>query len=265
MRGDAAAEFLRLIRIMSRLRGRRGCPWDREQTHETLLKCLIEEAYEFHEAALSKNDEKMCEELGDLMLQIVFHARLATERKAFGMAEVCRSISDKLIRRHPHVFGKTKVRDSNEVLSNWEKIKRSEPGNRRLLSVLDGVPGAFPALLKALKLQKRAARAGFDWRRAKPVLDKILEETGEIRAEMKKRGRPGGESLALEIGDLLFSVVNLARHLKVDPEVALSLSNRKFERRFRRMERKIASRGGVMKRMSLSALDRYWEAEKLKS
>jgi MazG family protein len=264
MRDAPASEFLRLIRIMSRLRGRGGCPWDREQTHESLLKCLIEEAYEFHEAALSKDDGKMREELGDLMLQIVFHAQLASERKAFGMAEVCRSIADKLIRRHPHVFGRAKVRDSGEVLSRWEKIKRSEPGNRRL-SVLDGIPAAFPALLKALKLQKRAARTGFDWKRTRPILGKIMEEIGEIRAEIKKRGRPGRENLALEIGDLLFSVVNLARHLKVDPEVALSLSNRKFERRFRAMELRIASRGGCMKRMTLPALDRYWDAEKLKS
>jgi len=265
MPADAAFEFLRLIRIMSRLRGKKGCPWDREQTHESLLRCLIEEAYEFYEAVLEKDDRRMCEELGDLLLQIVFHAQLASERRAFGMAGVCRSISDKLVHRHPHVFGKIKVKDSDEVISNWEKIKRNEKGNGGRVSVLDGIPKAFPALLKALKIQKRVARVGFDWKRARPILDKIFEEIGEIRAEMKKRGRSARENLALEIGDLLFAAVNLSRHLKVDPEEALSLSNRKFERRFRNMEARIVSQGKSMKRMPLSVLDRYWEAEKLKS
>jgi tetrapyrrole methylase family protein / MazG family protein len=265
MRRGAAGEYLRLVRIMRRLRAPGGCPWDREQTHESLLRCLIEEAYEFYEAVLEQDSQKMCEELGDLLLQIVFHAQLASEKKAFSMADVCRSIADKLTRRHPHVFGKTRVRDSDEVISNWEKIKRKEKANRSRVSVLDGIPSAFPALLKSLKIQKRVARVGFDWKTAGPILAKIREEIREIREEMAKRGRTPRLALKLEVGDLFFAAVNLARHLDVDPEEALSLANRKFERRFRGMEKSIAAGGGSMRRMPLSALDRFWEAEKLKS
>jgi tetrapyrrole methylase family protein/MazG family protein len=257
--------FSRLVAIMRRLRGPKGCPWDREQSHTTILRCLIEEAYEFYEAALENDDAKMCEELGDVLLQIVFHAQMAAERGAFSAADVCNSISDKLERRHPHVFGKTAVKDSDEVVTNWEKIKRTEKGNEERKSILDGIPKGFPALLKAHKIQKRAARVGFDWKTIGPVIGKIHEEIQEIRAEMKYRGKERKKRMALEVGDLLFASVNLARHLDVDPEEALALANRKFETRFRNMEKTILLKHKSLRRLSLKELDRYWDAEKLKS
>ncbi|OGS34777.1 MAG: nucleoside triphosphate pyrophosphohydrolase [Elusimicrobia bacterium RIFOXYB2_FULL_49_7] len=257
--------FARLVSIMRRLRSSKGCPWDREQTHETILRCLIEEAYEFYEAVLEKDDAKMCEELGDLLLQIVFHAQMAAERRAFNAADVCRAISDKLERRHPHVFGRTRVKNSDEVVSNWEKIKRTEKSNRARTSILDGIPKAFPALLKAYKIQKRAARGGFDWKRITPVIGKIEEEIREVRAEINSRAKDRRRKITLEIGDLFFAVVNLSRHLHVDPEEALSLANRKFEIRFRNVEQRLLAEGKKMRRLSLRELDRYWDAEKLKN
>ncbi|OGJ93778.1 MAG: nucleoside triphosphate pyrophosphohydrolase [Candidatus Raymondbacteria bacterium RifOxyC12_full_50_8] len=244
---------------MARLRGPKGCPWDREQNHRTILRCLIEEAYEFYEAALDNDPAAMCEELGDLMLQIVFHAQMAAEKRRFSMDDVLRSISDKLERRHPHVFGSAVVKDSGQVISNWERIKRNEPHNRRRVSLLDGIPAHMPAVLKAFKIQKRVGRAGFDWKDTRGIFDKIGEETGELRAAVRS-GR--AYRIRDELGDLLFSVVNLARKLDIDPEEALALTNKKFSRRFKGMEVRIARDGKKLERMSLAEMDTYWDKEK---
>jgi tetrapyrrole methylase family protein / MazG family protein len=256
---SAQLELRRLYAIMKRLRAPGGCPWDREQTHASLLKCLIEECYEFHEAVMDGDPAKMCEELGDIMLQVVFHSVIARETGAFDLKNVLKTISDKLVRRHPHVFGKVKVKDSDEVVTNWEKIKRGEKSAMHRESILDGIPNAMPAMLRALKVQKRAAKAGFDWKKAGPIIDKIHEETDELKAEIRKNDP---ERLTHELGDMLFSVVNLARHLHVDPEEALQRTNRKFIHRFRGMEKKIRSQGLRLQDLSLKKLDRFWEAEK---
>jgi tetrapyrrole methylase family protein/MazG family protein len=258
---ETGQALLRLARIMARLRGKGGCPWDREQDHKSLLKCLIEECYEFYEATLDHDHAKMCEELGDIMLQIVFHAQMAREAGRFDLCDVLTGIGDKLVRRHPHVFGSVAVRDSGEVLSNWERIKQNEKGGKARRSVLDGVPRHMPAVLKALKIQKRAAKVGFDWRTAGPILGKIREEIRELKAEM---GRKRPRRIKEEVGDVLFSVVNLARHLNVDPEEALSATNRKFTARFKRMERRIRGQGKRLHTLPLRQLDAFWEAEKLK-
>jgi tetrapyrrole methylase family protein / MazG family protein len=252
-------EITRLTGIMARLRSSEGCPWDREQTHKTLLKCLIEECYEFCEAVAEKNDHKMCEELGDLLLQVVFHCQLARETGRFDLADVCAVISDKLERRHPHVFGDTSVNNSDEVVTRWEAIKRKEKGNTERKSYLDGIPHAMPALLKALKIQKRAAKVGFDWPEAAPIVDKIAEEAAELKAEIPESDP---DRLNDELGDLLFSVVNLARRLNVDPEIALSSTNAKFNTRFRHMEAMLEKEGKRMEALPLSELDRYWDAVK---
>ncbi|MFH0920269.1 MAG: nucleoside triphosphate pyrophosphohydrolase [Fibrobacterota bacterium] len=252
-------EITRLTGIMTRLRSPNGCPWDREQTHASLLKCLIEECFEFYEAALEKDAPKMCEELGDLLLQIVFHCQLAREAGQFDLAEVCAVLSDKLTRRHPHVFGETRVHDSDEVVTNWEAIKRKEKGNIGRKSRLDGIPAAMPAMLKALKIQKRAAKAGFDWPEAAPIFDKIAEETAELKAEVAGKDP---ERMTEELGDLLFSVVNLARRLSVDPEEALYRTNAKFNRRFRDIETALEKEGKRMEDLPLADLDRYWDAAK---
>ena len=256
---DAGRLFDDFVRLIARLRAPGGCPWDREQTHESLFKCLIEECYEFHEAVLDKDPVKMCEELGDIMLQVVFHTVLARETGAFDLKDVFKTISDKLVRRHPHVFGRVKVKDSDEVVVNWEKIKRGEKSAMHRESLLDGIPNAMPAMLRALKVQKRAAKAGFDWKKAGPIIDKIHEETDELKAEI---GKNAPERLTNELGDMLFSVVNLARHLHVDPEEALQRTNRKFIDRFRGMETKVRSKGLNLQDLSLKEMDRFWEAEK---
>jgi len=255
-------EFIRLINIMKRLRGKNGCPWDREQNHETILRCLVEECYEFYDAVIERDYSKMCEELGDIMLQIVFHSQIAKENRLFNIKDVLKSICDKLERRHPHVFSNTEVKNSNEVLINWEKIKKVEKEGKNGRSVLDNIPKALPALLKAFKTQKRVARVGFDWKNVDPVLNKILEEINELKAEIEK-GNTG--NIKGEIGDVLFSVVNLARHLKIDPEEALNTTNKKFEKRFKKIEKRIEKQGKKMDELSLEELDNYWEEEKLKS
>jgi tetrapyrrole methylase family protein/MazG family protein len=204
----------------------------------------------------------MCEELGDIMLQIVFHSQMASEYNDFDMAEVLKRICDKLERRHPHVFGNTKVKDSSEVLVNWDTIKGKENQHPRRDSVLDGVPRALPALQKAMKLQKKAAKVGFDWKDTDPVMEKIQEEFGELKRALKKKN---DLHIQEEIGDLLFSIVNLARHLNLDPERALNLTNRKFKSRFQEMEKKIKKTGKTMASLSLEELDLYWDREKLKT
>ena len=252
-------EFRELVDIMARLRASGGCPWDREQDHQSLKPYLLEEAYELLEAIDAGNDPKLCEELGDLLLQIVFHAQIGSEEDRFDIADVCRGISGKLLNRHPHVFGDVQVRDSDEVIDNWERIKRAEPLNEGRSSVLDGVPHTLPALQKATKVQKRVAKVGFDWDDHHGPADKVREELGEVQRAAEAGDR---DALVAEIGDLLFAVVNLARRLGVDSEDALRLAVTRFGERFRLMEQRAEAEGIRMQGLSLAELDELWDAAK---
>jgi MazG family protein len=248
-----------LIDIIAKLRGPGGCPWDREQTHASLRAGLIEEAYEVVEAINTGDDANLREELGDLLLQSVFHAQIAAEEGRFDFDAVARSISEKLIRRHPHVFGADRCADSAEVLVKWDDIKRAEKGGAATASALDGISGGLPALMRAEKVQKKAARIGFDWDAAAPVVAKIREELAEVEAEL-----PGGSSTKIEeeIGDLLFSVVNLARKLNVDGETALQRATDKFASRFRAVEALGRERGIALDKLTLAELDVLWDEVK---
>lgn len=251
---EGADQMLRLLEIMARLRRPGdGCPWDLEQTLETVKPHLIEEAYEALDAMESGNREHLAEELGDLLLQIVFQAQIATQEGSFTFADVAKGISDKLVRRHPHIFGDVKVADSKEVLRNWDAIKKTEKHVRK--SVLDAVPKHVPPLHRAYQLQKRAARVGFDWSDLRDVFAKVEEEIGELREAIDGKNR---SHIIEEIGDLLFSVVNIARFMKVDPAYALDTTNAKFSRRFRVVENEIESAGRRMKDCTLAEMDEIW-------
>lgn len=245
----------RLRAIMHRLRAPGGCPWDAEQTHASLVPNLIEEAYEAVDAIQRDDIEHLREELGDLLLQVVFHSELASERRDFDMDEVAREISEKLIRRHPHVFATSGADDTDAVLRQWDEIKRAEKGTGSE-AFLHGVGKGLPALLRAAKLQKKAAKVGFDWPDEAGVTDKIREELDEVAAA------ESAESAAEEIGDLLFSVVNLARFRKLDPEVLMAGANRKFEERFGKMESALVDRGLSLDDASLEEMEAAWQAAK---
>jgi len=248
-----------LVGIMARLRAEGGCPWDREQDHQSLTPYLLEEAYEVVEALDHGSDEKLCDELGDLLLQIVFHAQIATEEERFTIRDVAARICEKLRRRHPHVFAEVQVRDSDEVVHNWEAIKRAEPPNADRVSAVDGVPAALPALLRATKVQKRAAKVGFDWDDAHGPAEKVREELGEVE---QAAGEGDQARVVEEIGDLLFAVVNLARLLEVDSEGALRLTVLRFAERFRAMEQMAEAQGAELKGMTLAEMDELWERAK---
>lgn len=247
----------RLRAIVAALRAPGGCPWDHEQTHASLRAGLLEEAYEAVAAIDSGDDANLCEELGDLLLQVVFHADIGRTEGRFDFDAVARSISEKLVRRHPHVFGDGHCADSAEVLKRWDEIKHAEKGGAPE-SLLDGLPHGLPALIRAEKVQKKAAKVGFDWPDAEPVWGKVHEELDEARS-----AKP--EDLEEEIGDVLFSVVNLSRKLKIDPETALSRATRKFETRFRAVETLARERGLDVKILGLEGLDRLWDEAKGKS
>jgi tetrapyrrole methylase family protein/MazG family protein len=262
---DELDRFESLVTIMDRLRDPGGCPWDREQTYETLRGYLIEECYEVAEAIDLRDEDGLCEELGDLLFQIVFLARLGQEGGRFDAADVVRGIASKMIRRHPHVFGDETVESTDEVLRNWEAIKRSEKPNGREgapASVLDGVPRALPALLKAQRLGTKAARVGFDWERPEAVLDKVAEELAELRQAL---GRQDRTAIGEEVGDLLFSAVMLARKCEVDPEAALEGTNRKFAVRFRWIEEQLRLEGSAVEDAGPERLDRLWQQSKSES
>jgi len=249
-------ELYRLVDVMKRLRSPGGCPWDREQTHESLKPYLLEEAYEVLSAIDMQDDEEIKEELGDLLLQIVFHAQLADEENRFSIDDVAESIVKKLIRRHPHVFSEVKVNGSEEVLRNWEKIKKDE-GKK---SALDGVPPTLPALLKARRVQEKAKRVGFDWDNAQGAFEKVAEEVNELRKAIAE-GKKG--TVAEELGDLLFSIVNVSRFLDVDAEDALRKTINKFMARFRFIEEKIEKNGKKsIENHTLGELDLLWEKAK---
>jgi tetrapyrrole methylase family protein/MazG family protein len=256
----------RLVEIMAMLRSERGCPWDLEQTHQSLKPYVVEETYEVLEAIDSGNPDKLREELGDLLLQVVFHAQLGAEVGQFNIDSVIDSISDKLIRRHPHVFSDTKVAGVAGVLENWEKIKKNEmPGERE--SALDGVPKDLPALHKAEKLQSKAAKVGFDWGDLAGPLAKTREEFREFEEildpdNIPKKGSPEWGRLEDELGDILFSLVNVGRFLRINSEIALRRTMDKFNQRFRFMEREAAKMGRILKEMSLEEMDELWERAK---
>lgn len=247
-----------LVDVMAKLRSDAGCIWDIQQTHSSLRRYIVEEVYEVLEAIDLEQGELLCEELGDLLLQIVFHARIAEEAKVFTMQQVIDGITEKMVRRHPHVFGDISVRDAGEVVLNWDAIKKQEHGDERP-SVLDGVPKGLPSLMRAYKLQAKAAKVGFDWDTAAPVWDKIYEELDELKEACAQRKISDMEA---ELGDVLFSIVNLARFLKIDGEIALNVTNNKFRRRFLYIESQIKQKGMKWKELSTKQLDSLWEEAK---
>jgi tetrapyrrole methylase family protein/MazG family protein len=264
--------FEKLVEVQARLRAADGCPWDREQTHATLRTYLIEEAYEVLDALESGDDSKFAEELGDLLLQIVFHSQIAREEQRFDVRDVIREIHDKMVRRHPHVFGETKAKNSAEVLKKWEQIKaeerRAKGGGtdaagaeaKKAESLLDGISRGLPATIEGFQLTRRAARIGFDWENAEGVLEKIAEESSELREALN--ARETGPRIEEEIGDLLFAAVNVARFLHVDPEIALKKANGKFSRRFRAMERRAGESGRALADVPRAEMEALWEAVK---
>jgi len=251
--------FDRLVDVVAMLRSDNGCPWDLAQTHESLKADLIEEAYELIEAIDAKVPKKICDELGDLLMQVMLHSQIATDRNEFSVDEVIENLTEKLVRRHPHVFGSVVATDENEVLENWEEIKRGEEGNKDRKSSLDGIPHSLPSLQRAEKIQKRASRAGFDWDQTEDVLPKLQEEIDEIEESIRNDDIT---EIEMEIGDLLFSVVNLCRFLNVQPEEALRKSTRKFADRFQRMETTLERTNKTFKDYDLSTLDQIWEQVK---
>jgi len=250
-----------LVEIMRKLRGEGGCPWDRKQTHESLRTYVVEEAYEVVQAIDDRDDEELCEELGDLLLQVAFHSQIASESGRFDVGDVIRGIVEKLIRRHPHVFGDVEAKDSKTVLRNWERIKQreradeeGEPG-----SILDNIAGAMPALMRALKVQAKASRVGFDWPDVTGALEKVREEMDEL-----EQARKAGDKarMAEEVGDVLFAFVNVARFLKVDPEIALGRAVDKFIARFKHIEMRAGEANRRIEDMTLDEMDSLWEEAK---
>lgn len=252
-------QFSYLKEIVAILRSPEGCPWDREQTHRSIRKNLIEEAYEVLETIDDDDPDAMCEELGDLLLQIMLHSQMAAEEGYFGVDDVVAGLNGKLIRRHPHVFGEKAASDAGEALANWEEIKRQEKAAKGVdvaaQSKLAGIPRELPALMYAYKLQKKAAGVGFDWDNVGDIYAKVEEEYQEVR-------EASGEERAGELGDLLFAVVNLARFYKIDPEEALSMTNRKFTRRFSYIEQKLHEANKTFDQTDLAEMDRWWEEAK---
>ncbi len=248
-----------IVNIMARLRGEGGCPWDREQDHSSLRPYLLEETYEVLEAIGEGDAYKICEELGDLLLQIVFHAQIASEESRFSMNDVVEMISEKMIRRHPHVFGQVAVKDSKEVIINWEKIKANEKAGNKPAGLLSGVAKSLPSLMRAAKLQEKAASVGFDWPDYRGALTKVSEEIVELKSAISS-GKPA--ETEKELGDLLFSVVNLARLLGIDPDTALLETSGKFIRRFAYIEKMAGLSGRDLSSCTLSEMDRWWENAK---
>jgi len=257
---EADREFSRLVDIMRRLRGPGGCPWDAEQTHESLNRYLLEEAYEVMEAIDAGSPELLKEELGDLLLQPVFHAAIAEEQGKFTIADVIVAINDKLVRRHPHVFNNLVIESSSAQMENWEKIKKVEKGEERK-SALSGVPPQLPALLKAQKLTEKAARVGFDWEHVDQVFAKVLEELHEFEEAMATGHQ---ERMEAELGDLLFAIVNLGRFLAITPEEALRKTIHRFTTRFEHVEESLHREGRQMTDATLAEMDLLWEEAKKK-
>lgn len=251
-------DFRKLVEIMARLRAEGGCEWDRAQTHESLRQYLVEETHEVIDAIRQGDPDPLCEELGDLLLQVLFHAQIASEIGQFDISDVIASISGKMIRRHPHVFGGATADTPEAVSRQWDHIKRTVE-NRSHESILGGIPKGFPSLLRAAKMSKKAARAGFDWERTEQVLGKVEEELSELKEAMTQ-GDPA--PMEHELGDVLFSLVNLARFLGLNAEVAMVSANDRFERRFREMEKIAEKTGCSIENADMDTLDRLWEMAK---
>jgi MazG family protein len=267
------ANFQDLVELMQRLRSADGCPWDREQTYATLAPMLLEEAYEAFEAveeAREGHPNELRDELGDLLFQIVFYAQVAQEQGDFSIADVTQAIHEKMVRRHPHVFGDTNAADTATVLRNWEAMKQDERRaagkTDRDESLLDGVSSKAPALMEAHQLSTKAARVGFDWEKLEDIFAKLEEEVGELRAAIQTHASSNSETdhtqVREEIGDLLFAATNIARHLKVEPEAALKLTNRKFRKRFGFIEKKLQERSQAFDATTLAELEALWQAAK---
>jgi MazG family protein len=268
---SAGEWFEKLVAVQKRLRATQGCPWDREQTHATLRPYLIEEAYEVIDALDSGDDTKFAEEMGDLLLQVVFHSEIAREQERFSVADVLREIHDKMVRRHPHVFGDARAKNSAEVLQNWERIKATErlekdtssenspPKQQKPASLLDGVSRGLPAMLQGLQLTRKAARAGFDWHDADGIFEKLREEMAEVRHALAEKDSKKAEE---ELGDLLFAVVNLSRFVQVDPEIALKKANAKFQRRFMEMEKAALQSDRTFDGLPREEKESLWDAVK---
>ncbi len=249
-------EFDEFVNIVKRLR--KDCPWDKIQTHLSLRRCLLEETYEVLEAIEDNNITELKKELGDILLQVVFHSNIAEEENEFSLADVIKSETNKLIDRHPHVFGDVKVKDSEEVKKNWEMLKKKE-GRK---SVVDGIPEQLPALLKAYRIQEKASKTGFDWKDAEPVLEKITEEIDELRANVQQ-GKSHRE-IEDELGDVLFSIVNYSRFIKVNPEDALRRTIKKFRTRFQEIEKYAEENNKSLGEMTLVEMDEIWNKAKNK-
>jgi len=247
--------FGRLLGVMNKLR--KECPWDQKQTFESLRKLSIEEIYELGDAILNKNFEAIKNELGDILLHIVFFAKIGSESENFDIGDVINNLIDKLIYRHPHVFGDTSVSDARQVEENWEALKLNEKGRGK--RVLEGVPSSLPAMVKANRIQEKVKGVGFDWEHKEQVWDKVKEELDELESEIKSDNR---EKMELELGDFIFSVVNAARLYELDPESALERTNQKFIRRFNYLEDKTLLQGRSLHNMSLKEMDVYWEEAK---
>lgn len=248
------SEFERLLGIIDKLRAE--CPWDKKQTLESLRYLTIEETYELSDAIISNDLDEIRKELGDLMLHIVFYSKIGAEKKAFDIGDVLQGINDKLIERHPHIYGDEKVKDARQVLNNWEKIKIQKEGRK---SVLAGVPKSLPPLVKAYRMQEKACGVGFDWESPDQVWDKVMEELNEMRDEVENEDAGKTEE---EFGDLLFALVNYARFIDVNPEDALEKTNRKFMRRFQYLEENARKDGKALYDMSLKEMDVYWDEAK---
>jgi nucleoside triphosphate diphosphatase len=250
--------FTRLCEIVARLRAPDGCPWDREQTNESLLPKLLEEAYEVGDAVRNSDDENLREELGDVMLLVVMHAQIASERGRFQIQQVVEEITAKLIRRHPHVFGESEARDATAVVKLWDSVKREEKKHKKE-SYLSGVAAALPALMRAQKIQKKAAHVNFDWTDETDVIAKVDEELAEAKEAIESNQQ---DAVAEEIGDLLFAVVNLARKRHLDAETLLQAATDKFVERFNALEEEVARRGQRLGELDLAELDAIWNAQK---
>lgn len=253
--GQLGQKFERLVEIMAELRSAHGCPWDREQTHASLRQYLLEEAYEVLEAIDEENEEELRPELGDLLLQVIFHAQIAAEKGAFDIGDVIDEIVEKLVRRHPHVFADVQIQTAEEQTKHWEQLKKAEGK----ASAVDGVPKALPALLRAHRVQQKATAVGFDWKEVEPVWEKITEEIEELRQEWKAGDR---QRVKDEFGDLLFSLVNLARFLSVNPEDALRETTERFVRRFQKVEARLKESGREPGQCTLEELDSVWDEVK---
>lgn len=251
--------FDRLVNIMQELRSPTGCPWDKEQNHQSILNSLIEEAYEFIDAAQVENYEHMCEELGDVLLQIVFHAQMAKEENHFTIDDVVNGISEKMIRRHPHVFKNNQLESADEVSKQWDEIKELETKNYSHKSILDSVPRSLPGLFEAFKLTKKASKQGFDWNQTQEVLNKIDEEILELKAAVQDADQT---NIKEEIGDLFFTLANLCRFVNVNPEEAINLTNVKFRNRFQLMEQELVKKKLDPKNLTLEEWDSLWESAK---